>query len=397
MAKDYREYKLPDLWKILRDEDAEAGFVHVNTLNRVRAALEQQRDLLRAHRDRLAEGWPPGRSEAATAFVDKLNGMIDTMTATAGAVNRICMGVDEAFAAIRDAKRLLEPMLAAYSERGPGQGLQVADANRSRLDQRAREVLMAADARVTGAGAKISTGMPSVARFAEPTEVVTQATDSGGAGPGSKGRTSGGGSVSALLPAPRFDPPPPSQDRDGPSLGAPADGGGLALSGGTPDQTASPFATPTGNPVAYPTDVIGGGYGADRSRPLPTPAFGVREGMAPGGVIGAPRPANGPEEQGAAAPIAGGGMRSGSSSVAPRRSASGRPAAFTEAEPARSPRGTAGGGYRDRSYERYLERRRTRRGDDDDAWEVIEGVSPLIDAPRERPHDPGPGVVGIDR
>src|SRR4051812_21347999 len=107
MADSYEEYRLPDLWQIVKDEDPEAGFTHVNALNRLRTALEQQRHDLRVHRDRLTEGWPPERSEAATAFVGRINDMIDVLGAAAGAAGRICTGVDEAFAAMRDARRLL--------------------------------------------------------------------------------------------------------------------------------------------------------------------------------------------------------------------------------------------------------------------------------------------------
>lgn len=64
--------------------------------------------------------------------------------------------------------------------------------------------------------------------------------------------------------------------------------------------------------------------------------------------------------------------------------------------------GTAGGGYRDRSMEAYRERRergeqRAEGGEGDDQWVAEEGVAPVIGPSVERPHDPGPGVIGIDR
>ncbi|MEV6928585.1 hypothetical protein AB0M46_29415 [Dactylosporangium sp. NPDC051485] len=57
------------------------------------------------------------------------------------------------------------------------------------------------------------------------------------------------------------------------------------------------------------------------------------------------------------------------------------------------------GGYRDRSFEDYAARRRSKRGDGDgdEVWPVEEGVAPVLDATAERRHDPGPGVLGIDR
>jgi hypothetical protein len=55
------------------------------------------------------------------------------------------------------------------------------------------------------------------------------------------------------------------------------------------------------------------------------------------------------------------------------------------------------GGYRDRSFEDYAARRRAPQDDRDELWSVSEGVPPLLDAPAVQAHDPGPGVLGLDR
>jgi hypothetical protein len=58
----------------------------------------------------------------------------------------------------------------------------------------------------------------------------------------------------------------------------------------------------------------------------------------------------------------------------------------------------AAGGYRDASMDEYVARRTERPyPSGNDAWRVPEGVTPVIMPPPERPHDVGPGVVGIDR
>jgi hypothetical protein len=52
--------------------------------------------------------------------------------------------------------------------------------------------------------------------------------------------------------------------------------------------------------------------------------------------------------------------------------------------------GTAGG--------HPANQRRRRAGASDEVWPVREGVPPVIEASTEEPnHDPGPGVIGIDR
>ena len=76
MAESYRRWRLPQLWEMVAGDSAEDAHLHLATLRRQQTALETQRDRLRALRDQLAEGWPPGRSEAATVFVQQVNAML---------------------------------------------------------------------------------------------------------------------------------------------------------------------------------------------------------------------------------------------------------------------------------------------------------------------------------
>ncbi|MFG2037068.1 hypothetical protein [Dactylosporangium sp. NPDC048998] len=395
MAQTYNDYTLPKLWEMLEGEDPETGFAHVNTLNRLRTALEQQRDNLRAQRDRLIEGWPPDRSEAATAFVGRINDMIDVMTYTASAAGRICTGVDGVFAAIRDARRQMEPMMADYSKRSPGRGLQVGNARHAELDQRGRDVLIAADAKVADASGMINSSLPPYRRIRDSGESTTLiASDANAPGSPTVGQSGGGGNQSAVLRAPVFDPPQPSAPV-GNGTGGFADGPVLA---GEP--TAQPPTPGGGNSVGYPgsgpVGLIGGGAGPGQSASGPNGAVGFRPGgVGVGGVIGEPRPYNPAGGQITGAPMTGIGPRTGSTQAARRQT--GRSAVSSNPLESRGASGISGG-YRDRSFEAYAERRRSkRRGDDDELWSVEEGVSPVLDATTERSHDPGPGVLGIDR
>src|SRR5689334_9147015 len=69
MGQTYASYNLPQLWQMVAGENSDAGHSHVATLDRLRAALDQHCNNLRARRDQLVEGWPPERSAAAAAFV----------------------------------------------------------------------------------------------------------------------------------------------------------------------------------------------------------------------------------------------------------------------------------------------------------------------------------------
>ncbi|MER7281294.1 hypothetical protein ABT369_43360 [Dactylosporangium sp. NPDC000244] len=378
MAETYRDFNLPDLWNIVRDEDPESGFTHVSTLNRLRTALEQQRDNLRVHRDQLTDGWPPSRSEAAWAFAGRINDMIDVMTQTADAANLMAIGVDEAYAAVREVRRQLESMMAQYS-RATGQGLLAGGAKHAELDQRGRDVVIAADARIVGAAEKINAAVPQYRRFDEVGARILRDQDAdGGGSTQSTGRQRGIGN--GPLQSPVFDPP------------SPGDGLTLAEQPERPGGTSGD-GTRVGVP-AGPVGVIGGAPGSGKPAPATPGGVAIRPGvLAPGGVISAPRPGGAAVGQ-PAVPMPGGAVpRAGASQAARTRPAT---SSAAPAEPLGS--SSTVGGYRDRSYEEYTKRRRSRPSvDGDELWGVDEGVPPVLEAPPERRHDPGPGVVGIDR
>jgi hypothetical protein len=354
------------------------------------------------HRDRLAEGWSPDRSEAAAAFISRINEMIDSMTAAAGAAGRISTGVDEAFAAIREARRVMEPMLAAYGKRPAGAGLVTSNAQNDRLDQQAREVMIAADVRVTAASSLINTDVPDSTRYTEAGAPVIHGPV-GGSGSTTSGASVGRapeGSISAGLQAPVFDPPPPSGSPEVDPIDSSIDTSGGAtgptLTGTSADPPSSPGAGQWfGQPVTGPSGLIGGGSGRGDAVQGPFGGAPASAVLPPGGVIGATRPSSGPSGP-FAVPPTGGMAKTGSTSAAHRRAAT-RRAGEPESFGLRGTSGTAAGGYRDRSFEEYAERRRTRRANADEQWPVEEGVPPLLEAPKEPTHDPGPGVLGIDR
>ncbi|WP_433057782.1 hypothetical protein [Dactylosporangium sp. CS-033363] len=378
----YKDFRLPELWQIVQGENPEDGFTHITTLNRLRTALEQECVNLRVHRDRLIAGWPPDRSEAAWAFVGRINDMIDVMTQTADAARRISIGVDETYAAIRVVRGRLESLLARYPLR-QGQNLVTDDLKNAELDQRGRDALIAADARIVGAAEQINVSPPAYQRFDEQGSAIQVEQAPGAGGPGRpSGFPRAGRGRSAVLQAPVFDPPSPSPGngpRDGVDLG---DGLTLTREPGVSTSVAN-VGAPPGPPLAPFGSV--GGHGSTVLPPATPGGVGVRPGvLGPGGVISAPRPGAATAGPPTAVPMTGGVPRSGA------------------AAPQSVRRGTAAGagGYRDRSYEQYADRRRARRNESDgnEVWAVREGVPPIIEAPAEPlRHDPGPGVLGIDR
>jgi hypothetical protein len=390
MPQTYANHNLHQLWQILAAEDPETGFTHVNTLNRLRAALEQQRDNLRSQRDHLSEAWPPDRSEAAAAFVAQLNEMIDAITYTATAAARICTGVDATFAAIRDARRRLEALKADYPHRGTGQGLVVAQPSDPDLDRRAREVMIATDTKIATAAKSYSTPLPRYQRVIEPGVEIVES----GEGPtgSAVGRSTGGGSHSLLLQPPVFDPP---SGGGGTDTRTRDDNPGPVPAGELPARANTPAGGGGTGPLPSfgPMGVIGGDVRSGGPAPVPGSVVGLRPGVVgPDGVIGGTRPSAPPAGQILGGPMSGIAAQPGATRAG-RNRRSGRPEPPAES----TTPGRVAGGYQDRSYEEYAQRRRSRRSEDDELWPVEEGVAPVLDAVPEHRHDPGPGVLGIDR
>ncbi|MGI5244441.1 hypothetical protein [Dactylosporangium sp. CA-139066] len=402
MAQTYANYSLPQLWAVVAVEDPETGFAHVNALNRLRAAIEQQRDNLRGHRDRLMEGWPPERSDASAAFVGRINDLIDALTYMARATGQICVGVDETYASIRDARRQLESLHAGYP-RSTGQGIAVARTSDPALDQRGRDVMIAADGRIADAAKSYSTPLPTPTRSIEPgSQIIENDSESSG----STASVSTGGGRSVILPPPVFEPPPAvgggsgegGTEGGGTQADPLDDGPGTVLAGDPPSRSPLPPSGGAGGgyPTSGPVGVIGGDPRPGGPAVSPGIGVGLRPGaVGAGGVIGGPRPSNPSAERVPGAPIGGVPPRVSSAQAGrPRRAVS--PSAPSESSSAGRAAGPAGA-FRDRSYEEYAERRRSKRGGDDELWSVEEGVPPVLDAAPQQRHEPGPGVLGIDR
>ncbi|MET7426572.1 hypothetical protein [Dactylosporangium sp. NPDC005555] len=364
MTETYHRWRLPQLWEMLAADDAANAHLHLATLRRQQTALETHRDRLRTLRDHLTEAWPPQKSEAATAFVDKLNDMIDAMTGAARGAGEVRTGLAHIVDVIQESRSKMAALVADYEKAS-----EVADPRISRhaknvLDQRARDVLIAADATVVKALGPLNVALPVYTRFS--VQGVIPVATPGEARPGSTvpRSASNGGAALTDLRTPRFEPPVATVPDD------------LALAGG---QTAD-IVPASGPPVS------GRSIGSEA---LTYPVIGTRGVTAESGSAGrtaTTRPFG--------APVIGGAAPAGSS-----RGGGGTAAAMHRPSTVTPPMGRASGagGYRDRSFDEYAARRRAPRGDGDGTWSVPEGVRPVLEAVEPTAHDPGPGVLGLDR
>jgi hypothetical protein len=362
MTETYRRWRLPQLWEMLAADDAADAHLHLATLRRQQTALETQRDRLRTLRDQLAEAWPPEKSEASTAFIQRVNDMIRAMSETANGAAEVRNRVNLVVEALSQARTELAPLVEQYQRTADLPDHRVAEQSRKLLDERARRILMASDAAVLEPAAAMDVQLPVYARFSMQSTVTSPVSGSNSSGNSGGGAgTQGAGS----LAAPRFSPPDPAID--------PPDAGfGLAA-----DVHAAPAVVPAATDA---TGLIGGPV--DRSV------------LGPGRVLGGTARPNAVARPGSTA--VNGNV--GTHGVIGGASSTGRPAISTSGAGATAARGTGGvGGYRDRSFDEYAKRRRAPRETDDESWSVPQGVPPLIDTPPTRAHDPGPGIIGIDR
>lgn len=370
-------------------DNAADAHLHLATLRRQQTALETQRDRLRVLRDQLAEAWPPARSEAATMFLQRLNDMIDAFSATARGAAEVRGGVQLVADAINDARDQLAPLVARYAKAQAAPDPRVSRQAQRLLDEEARRILMATDVTVRDASSKFAVALPSYSRISTQTYILPVdggTTATGGAGGGGSGTRNASVRLSELAP-PRFNPPAPRADdiidSDVELAGSQADAGAGARRLGDLQTVQSGGVPLIGHqaPIGTVGRVLGGGSvigvnanGSDGvARGPGTATRGV-----PGSVIGG-------------APMT---STAGSARTRPMHGplGSARPTTVT----GRALGG--GGGYQDRSFNEYVARQRESGDEQAEQWTVQRGVSPLLEArPPARDHDPGPGVIGLDR
>lgn len=280
MAETYRRWRLPELWQMIAADTPANTHLHLTTLRRQQTALETQRDRLRTLRDQLIQAWPPEKSEAASAFIQRINDMIRAMSLTASGAAEVRSRVSLIVEALDWARAELTPLVEQHQRTADLPDKRVAEHARKLLDERARRILMTADAAVVDPAAALDVQLPAYERFSMQTSVATPVSGSGSSGGGSTGRNSGRHGTSGFS-APRFDPPEPVMDLPNAEFG---------LAAGNPD--AVPAAV---LPAADTTGPIGGSV--DRSV------------LGPGRVLGSTVPPAGAARPGSAAANSSAGAR----------------------------------------------------------------------------------------
>lgn len=418
-TRDYREWRLPQLWAMVSGDLDITAVRHLNTWDHEAWALDIQRTRLRELLTELEAKWPPATSVAATAFIGHVKDMIQAMDDTVLASTAIRNGLKLVVEATDKARQDLRPLLDQYNDQAaawksfhqrpmplvgkgmapltpatPGVLERALAWHQMQLDEQARIAMRAADARVTEARSEINKELPAYDRFHDEREPIPPPSQPGGdRSTGSPLRN--GSSRIPIVPAPQFDLPAPPQADSGPVLA----GGPPALPGGVGTVPDAGLGSSGIGPV---------GSGISGGVPIPPGAgsWSVRTVsgqtvMRPGGVIGEPA-AGRTSITHPGGMIAGGvggttpSTRPMTRNTAPQHPAMGR--VLGEPREGSTHPISATGGWRDSQYDEYARRRRhPAEADPDNPWTVEEGVPPLLDAPDEPIHIVGPGVIGLDR
>ncbi|GII21012.1 hypothetical protein [Planosporangium mesophilum] len=409
-------YDLPVLWNSIKDEGRPENYEQGTSWQRTYELLAYHMSELQRCRDDLAAKWPRDQSPAAGVFldyIDNLMGSMKQMSEDALANSSAVTGISTALLTARGEIKKLNDQWQEYEhkEKNPDKllgfiplGADVPDDWRKDLRNQAAKHMVEADTQVFQHTSKmvvpeVYQGPPYFDSSWTPDSASgTSSAPGGGAGGGS--RVGGAGWA-----RPPVIPPPTMPD---PSFAESPTGGAAApvLSGGTSAPIAPPAPTPPAPPIAPapppgvitpplmpfpggPTSSTGGAVPAQRSggsAPVRAGAGSRAGGMAPGGVIGGAPPAGRPAAAGGArANPVGGVIGGGNAAGGPRTAAAGGNAMSGGAPVG----GRRGPNDRDGEGNRF---------DPDDPWAVAEGVPGVLAPNLEREqHEPGPGVIGIDR
>lgn len=372
---DWTRFDLPGIWAMIEPEREGANREQVSAWLRTSEMLASHQTNLQTIRDRLAERWPPTGSGAARQVLARIDAFI-LATRTASEVARTnASALSLLTDALANARSQIEPLYSVWRSAAPPQRMQ--------LSQRVRTIMAQTDAIVAEHGGQ----------FAAPDENWWISREGIGPGNGTASPTR-----TVLSSRPANIPPlstnrgtvvvgPSMNESDGPTVGVIGDPTlSQAATSGVGDRDAAPSQEHryviSESPAGRST-VVGGFLELEPSRLRLTPLSG--DTRADGrGMAGTSSETQSDRVIRGSRSTVGSVERSSSSPEGSR---------ITHAPWEGGVLGGGGGTPR-----RAVSAHRPRYPSDD-AWETLEGVSPVLQAVplREYKFDPGPNVIGYGK
>jgi hypothetical protein len=415
-----------DMWLAVGNQETTPHWELLTGWRKSYELTQQHMAAVKNYRENLATAWPPEKSAASAAYIERLDGLIEHLQHTYDAAVANYGAFSSATLALSSARNDLEKVvdeylanqgkLAAFEKeqaekpatgglmRRPALSPPVADGRQAQLEAQARTIMFGLSAEVIQARAQI----------AQPPEYVPglvvddDTTDFGGTGhtpppippivpitPGSD--TSGSAAGFSHGPASSHGnqapnatpntPRPPGLVLGGADVVTPPPPTALTPShapvvGGTPNPPVVPTGPFTGVPVGPSpspfSSTPGRGHSAIPGQPM--------KAMPPGGIIGTTptmglgQPGSGSRPMSSVNPVGG---------LLNPNNPSGTRGPVGRAQPAGAhPFGTMGA----RCASDNDDHENTKRWDPDNPWETAKGVDPIVRPPAEQRVDPGPAI-----
>jgi hypothetical protein len=405
---DWGRYNLPAIWTLISDVDVCDGADRVLAWDGLASAVRDQHTRLLTAADNLAAVWPPGKNDSALEFQRQVKGLADSMQETLKKAEDTRAGLNGVVQAFSAAQGRVRELAAGREGVSDDWMPRFVDHAEDKYDEQAQAAMRQAEAAIQDHGSQIQP--PSLFQmrpfYDDGGHHLTG--DDGGSGRPSAGSSAGNGSrnvsgQSGLSASPRPVPVPvdpnsmvppsastPSMETAGSGGDASGTGSGPVLSGITPVQPSvnglgGPVTSPVGTPpIGTPSPTVstfGPGVGPGV---LPIGGGAIAPGVGafgrtPGGAGGSGARRRVPVRRGLPS-----GAVIGEDSERGIANARGEAGAM----PMTGGPGGRGGGRSGRVTD----------GEADQRWETEEGVVPVI-SPDTTPvrHDPGPGVIGLNR
>jgi hypothetical protein len=372
---DWTGLDVPAIWAMLASGDSALSAEQTTAWNRTYDLLDSHARNLRTLRDNLAERWPPGRSEASAVFLEYLDKLIESVNPTSYASSSNALVLSDLTDTLAVARAKVAPLHEQW-QAAAASG--TADPKvQAGLNAQAAAIMAGTDEEVYQHGQRFVVPAeyePPVGAV-EPTRPFPLETRSKPqavrplppASSGSVQPTNSQRTISAGGDAPLLD-----------SLPGPSTGSGTVLS---PTPATNFVDTPAGRALA-PGGVIG--HAAVESSIHAVRRTRMAESSKDIGRTLRP-------------PVSGGHDEPSSIGPDPLRSPHNQPLRSNiptdeQREPLAGTGGVYGSGPRSQKY------RRQPSGEAYVEWPVDRGIPPVLMPPPEpERHDPGPGVIGIDR
>lgn len=380
----WSRFDLPTIWSMLEHEDAGVSTEQAVAWRRTFDLLSAHATNLQTLRDTLAERWPPEHSQASAVFLDYLDGLIGSVPQASSASTTNANALSDLTDILASAKARVRPLYEQW-QANVNSGKPDPKVLASLKDQ-ATTIMSQADDAVYQQGERFVVP-PEYEAFPDARDPYTPFL------PPNVSVSAAGQASSAIPPVhvriADASTAPLSGAAGNAGAGAPILSGGVVAppaSGGAPPGLPVPqIGSSVGTPVSaglLPGAVIGLGMSnAARSYGASGDRF-TMSGM--GGSSGGSRSAAGGFAEGESLGATNGGLvRRGTAAAPGGGEAAGAPGGMG---------GMLGGAGSD------SRRRRLDGGEAYTEWPVASGGPAVLMPPREPDdHDPGPGVIGIDR